>query len=220
MNVKTNADLQKDVYDELRWDPRITEADIGVSVINGVVTLSGNIPTFAEKWAAEEATRKVSGVTAVVNQIDVKLPGHLVKDDQEIAEAAIRAFEWNVWVPQGKIKIMVEKGWVTLTGEVEHDYQRRSAEKAVLNLSGVRGVINEVTVEPPLKSKDIQLQIKRALHRHAEEDAENVHVEVANGTVTLTGKVHSWDEKENAEWAALGTMGVRDVKNHLSVSYA
>ena len=149
--MKTNADLQKDVYEELRWDPRITEAEIGVSVINGVVTLSGNIPTFAEKWAAEEATRKVSGVTAVVNQIDVKLPGHLVKDDQEIAEAAIRAFSWNVWVPQDKIKIMVEKGWITLTGEVEYDYQRRSAEKAVLNLNGVRGVTNEVTVEPPLK---------------------------------------------------------------------
>lgn len=218
--MKTNADLQKDVYEELKWDSRINEGDIGVSVNNGIVTLSGTIPSYAEKWAAEEATKSVKGVTAVVNKIDVKLAGSHIRDDQDIAKAALDAIKWNVWVPEESIKIMVEEGWVTLSGKVKMDFQRQTAESAVRHLAGVRGVSNQISVEPVAKVKDIQFQIKKALHRHAEEDANAIHVEVADGDVTLTGKVHSWSEKSEAEWAALGTTGVRKVKNNVSVTYA
>lgn len=218
--MKTNAELQNDVYEELRWDSRITEGDIGVSVKDGIVTLSGSIPSFAEKWAAEEAAHKVVGVTAVVNRIDVKLSNLHERDDQDIAAAALDAFAWNVWVPDNAVQITVEKGWVNLTGEVKHDYQRKAAENAVKHLAGVRGVSNHIFIQPETKVKDVQYHIKRALHRHAEEDANRIQVETHDGEVTLSGRVHSWDEKLNAEWAALGTTGVHKVKNNLSISYA
>lgn len=217
--MKTNAELQKDVYEELKWDSRINEGDLGVSVNNGIVTLSGSIPSYAEKWAAEAAVRKVAGVTAIVNKIEVKLFSSFIKDDQDIAKAAVNAFKWNVWVPDESIQVMVEDGWVTLSGKVNYDYQKKAAENSVRHLAGVRGVTNEIAVEPHLKIKDIQSEIKRALHRHAEEDANSIRVDTSNGEVTLTGTVHSLDEKQNAEWAALGTVGVRKVRNNLLVSY-
>lgn len=218
--MKTNADLQKDVYEELKWDPRINEGDVGVSVSDGIVTLSGSSPTYAEKWAAEEATKKVAGVCAVANEIAVKLAGSHIKDDQDIARSALNAIKWNVWVPNDSVQIVVEDGWVTLSGKVKSDFEKQTAENVVRYLSGVRGVSNDITIEPTVKAKDIQFQIKRALHRHAEEDANAIHVEVSDGEVKLTGTVHSWNEKSEAEWAALGTSGVRKVKNNVSVSYA
>lgn len=217
--MKSNADLQNDVYEELKWDPRINEGDIGVSVRDGIVTLSGSIPSYIEKWAAEDATRKVTGVTAVVNKIDVKLIGSSIRDDQDIAKSARDTLKWNVWVPDESIKLMVENGWVTLSGKVKYDHQRKSAETSIRHLSGVRGVTNEITVEPDLKIKDVQFQIKRALHRHAEQDANNIKVEARDGEITLSGTVHSWDEKRRAEWAAIGSAGVRKVNNNISISY-
>jgi len=217
--MKQAADLQKDVYDELKWDPRINEGDIGVSVNGNIVTLSGTIPTYAEKWAAEEATKKVAGVGAVVNDMTVKLVDSVLKTDQDIAKAALDAIKWNVWVPEESIKIMVEEGYITISGNVKHEYQKRTAENVVMNLAGVLGVNNEITVEPAAKAKDIQYQIKRALHRHAERDASNIHVDVADGEVTLRGHVNSWAEKNDAEWAALGTTGVRKVKNNVLVTH-
>ena len=216
--MKSNAQLQKDIYEELKWDPRIHEGDIGVSVANGIVTLSGCIPTFAEMWAAEEATKKVVGVTAVVNKMEVKLTTALVKGDQELAEAATNAIKWHVFVPSESIKILIDNGWITLSGKVEHKYQKESAYNAVKNLLGVRGVFNEIIVEPKVRSKDIQYQIKCALHRHAEEDANNINIDVADGEVVLSGKVRSWSERNDAEWAALATTGVRKVKNNVLVS--
>jgi osmotically-inducible protein OsmY len=218
--MKSNADLQKYVYEELKWDSRINEGDIGVSVSDGIVTLSGTIPTYAEKLAAEEAAKNVAGVAAVVNKIEVKVVGTHVRDDQDIARAALNALQWNVWVPDETIKVAVEKGWITLSGKVKSTFQRGTAENAVRHLAGVRGVTDEIIVEPAAKAKDIQFQIKRALHRHAEEDANSIHVDVNNGEVTLTGKVHSWSEKSEAEWAALGTAGVLKVKNNVSVTYS
>jgi len=218
--MKSNAELQKDVYEELKWDSRIHEGDIGVSVKDGVVTLSGHIPSYAEKWAAEEATKKVKGVTAAVNEIDVKLLGTFVKDDQDIAQAASNAIKWNVWVPEEAIKIVVQNGWVKMSGTVKSEYQRQAAENAVRHLSGVRGFTDEITVEPAAKVKDIQFQIKKALHRHAEEDANNINVSVSDGEVQLSGKVHSWSEKTEAEWAALATAGVCKVKNNVQVCYS
>jgi osmotically-inducible protein OsmY len=218
--MKSNAALQKDVYEELKWDSRVTEGDIGVSVSNGIITLSGNIPSYAEKKVAEEAARAVAGVTAVVNQIEVKLTGTFVRDDQDVARAAVEALNWNVWVPKGAIKVVIDKGWITLNGKVHYDYQRRAAENAVRNLTGVRGVSNHITVEPSVKPKDVAYQIKRALHRRAEEDSNSIQVDVTDDEVVLTGKVHSWDEKNAAEWAALGTAGVSKVINNVSISQA
>ena len=218
--MKSNADLQKDVYEELKWDPRINEGDIGVSVANGLVTLSGTIPNYAEKWAAEEAAQKVKGVSAVVNKIDVKLSNGNVKDDQHIAEAALNALHWNTWVPSESIKLTVEKGWITLAGSVKANYQKQAAENAVKELLGVRGITNEITVESSATVKDIQFHIKQALHRHAEQEAKGINIQVSNGEVVLSGKVRSWSEKSEAEWAALGTTGVRKVKNDLAVTYS
>lgn len=218
--MKSNAQIQKDVYDELKWDPRIHEGDIGVSVSNNVVTLSGNIPSYAEKWAAEEAAQKVSGVNAVVNDINVKAYGLQKHDDQDIAEAAAKAITWNVWVPKDKVKVIVDNGWVTLSGKVASEYQRKAAEDEVKFLSGVRGVTNDVSIEPAVKVKDIKEQIKRALHRYADKDAENIQVSVINDEVQLTGEVHSRSEKNEAGWAAWGTPGVRKVKNNVTVSFS
>lgn len=217
--MKTNAEIQRDIYEELKWDSRINEGDIGVSVDNGIVTLSGTIPTYAEKWAAEEATQKVAGVTAVVNKIDVKLASMHVRDDQDIARSALEALKWNVFVPQHGLKLMVEKAWITLGGKVDFDHQRKAAENAVRHLAGVRGVTNELIVEPPVSSKNVKLEIKRALHRHAEEEANSIQIEVNEDEVVLTGKVQSWEEKGAVESAALGTAGVRKVKNNVTIGY-
>jgi osmotically-inducible protein OsmY len=217
--MKSNADLQKDIYEELRWDPRVHEGDIGVSVSDGIITLSGHIPSYAEKWAAEEATKKVAGVTAVANEIEVKLPGNQVKDDVEIAKAALTAIKWHVWIPQDAVKVVVNKGWVSLSGPVKFEFQRQAVLDAVRHLAGVRGVTDEISIQPAVKAKDIQYQIKQALHRHAEDDANNIQVTVTDGEVQLSGKVYSWSEKIEAEWAAMATVGVRKVKSNVQVAY-
>jgi osmotically-inducible protein OsmY len=203
--MKSNADLQKDVYEELKWDNRIAEEDIGVSVNNGIVTLSGTIPSYAEKWAVDESTTEVAGVKAVVNNMNIKLPGSQVKDDQDIAEATLSALRWNAWVPSAAIKVMVEKGWVTLSGTVDSNYQKRQAEKVVGYLNGILGISNEINVEPTAKAIDIETQIKRAFHRHREEDPGNIEIKVSNGKVTLSGSVRSLEEKRRAESAAFRT---------------
>lgn len=217
--MKSNAELQKLVNEELSWDPRIHEGDIGVSVMDGIVTLSGHIPTFAEKWAAEEATKKVCGVKAVVNQIDVHPAGVHARDDQDIAKAVLNAIQWNVWLACDDIKPTVQKGFVTLSGTVGSEYQRREAESAVKHIPGVRGVLNGINVRPSATPKDVETQIKKALHRHAEDEASQIKVSVMNGEVHLTGKVNSWSDKTEAEWAAMATAGVRKVKNDVQVTY-
>jgi osmotically-inducible protein OsmY len=216
--MKSDVDLQADIYEELKWDNRINEADIGVSVQDGIATLSGTIATLAEKWAADESTKDVAGVRAVVNNMEVKLYPSSVKDDHEIAEAALSALTWNVWVPSDSIKVMVERGWVTLNGRTETEHQKRQAEKAIRYLTGVRGVSNELNVEPSASARDIEVQIKRAFRRHGNEDSSKIEIEVVDGRVTLTGSVHSLSEKKQAEWAAFRTDGVRSVKNSVSIS--
>ena len=213
--MKSNAEVQKDVYEELRWDSRVTEEDIGVSASNGIVTLTGTIPSYAEKWAAEEATRKIPGVAAVINQIDVHIPGLRQRDDFEIAAAATEALQWNVWIPPQAVKIILSKGWITLTGEVPSEHAKQCAEDEVKLLSGVKGVTNDIQVRPPKEVKDIQLEIKKALKRRAE--AQQIDIVVQNGEVFLSGKVHSWAERQEAEWAALQTAGVRSVQNNVTV---
>jgi osmotically-inducible protein OsmY len=216
--MKSSAVIQKDVYDELKFDPRIREGEIGVSVAQGVVTLSGSIPTFAEKWAAEEAALKVAGVATVVNDLKVKITSSK-EDDQEIAEAINRAFKWNVWIPKDSIKTLVDDGWVTLSGKLDYNYQKEAAQNAVKTLPGVRGVSNKITVEPKASIRDIKAHIRRAIHRYADKDANAIDISVADGEVRLSGTVHSRGEKSEAEFAAWQTPGVRTVKNNISVAY-
>lgn len=215
--MKTNAQIQKDVYDELKWDPRINEAEIGVSVLDNVVTISGFVPNYAEKLAAQEATRRVAGVTAVVDDIKVKVVGAFKRDDQDIAKSALNALEWHVWVPHKDIKVVVDDGWITLSGQVEWDYQRKAVESAVRYLSGVKGVLNNIILKPSVNVKDVKEKIEKAILRTAQEDINNIRVLAADNEVQLLGSVSSWAERSNAESAAWSALGVSKVKNELKI---
>ena len=170
--MKTDSQIQTDVMRELRWDPNVTHERVGVAVSEGIVTLSGSIPTFIEKSAAEKATQRVPGVRAVVEKIEVKLPGLYVRDDQEIAKAIVSQLNWNVQVPDGLVKARVEDGWIFLSGEVEWDFQRSAAEHCVRNLTGVKGVANYITIkEKNVQSEIVKQRIEEALKRKAERQA-------------------------------------------------
>jgi len=209
--------MQKDIYDELKWDPRVNETEIGVSVLEGVVTLSGHVPLYAEKKAAQECAQRVAGVTAVVDDIKVKIVSAFKKDDQDIAKAALHALEWHVWIPHKNIKLIVEDGWITLSGQVEWDYQRKAVESAVRYLGGVKGVINNIALKPAINTKDIKDKIEKAILRMAQEDIAKINVSAAESEVRLTGSVSSWAERSNAESAAWSASGVLKVKNEIRI---
>lgn len=214
--MKTDSKLRADVEAELAWDARIDNREILVAVKDGVVTLGGHAPTYVDKWGAERAAKNVVGVRAVANEIDVKPP--LVRSDQEIAAATLNTLKANVSVPASDIKVLVADGWVTLDGKVAHWHQRKAAEDAVQSLWGVKGINNAIEIQPPVDASDIWNKVHAAFVRHADVDADKVTVIVKDDTVTLTGEVHSWHEREDAENAAWATPGVRTVKNNLSLS--
>ena len=215
--MRTDATLQAAVLEELKWEPSVRETDVGVSVKNGIVTLSGFVGSYAEKFAAERAAERVSGVRAIAEDLQVHLPTSRVRNDPDIAKAAASALEWDIEVPDG-LHVMVENGWVTLKGQVEWQFQKRAAERAVRNLIGVRGVTNLIAVKPSrVATFEVSDKIKAALRRGAEMDAERIKVEAHDGKVTLKGSVRSWAEREDAERAAWSAPGVTEVDDRIAV---
>jgi osmotically-inducible protein OsmY len=213
--IRTDEEIQKDVLAELKWDAQVQPNEIGVAVKDGVVTLTGWVDSYLKKWAAEDAAHRVSGVRAVANEIEVKLATE--RTDADIAAAAVRALEWDSSVPADKIKVTVSKGWVTLRGEVEWQYQKEDAERIVRRLSGVKGVSNLITIKPSVTPAELKEKIEDALVRNAEIDADRITVEVQGGKAILKGTVRSWAEREAAERAAWSAPGITSVDNRIQV---
>lgn len=216
--MKTDAQLKKDVTAELEWDPAVNATHIGVAVQDGVVTLSGHLDTYAEKSAMERAVQRVAGVHAVAMEVDVRLDPKLSRHDSDIAAAAEAAFRWHTLIPSERIRLKVEKGWVTLTGEVDWEYQRHNAETAIRNLTGVLGVSNAITLKTQPAPANINQRIRDALRRQADEEVKHIEVSVKGSRATLQGTVHSWAERSAAAGAVWAAPGISEVVNELRVA--
>ena len=214
--MKTDMQLQKDVMEELKWEPSITANEIGVSAANGVVTLTGTVPSYAEKWSAKRAAQRVHGVKGIVQEMTVKLDGRHARTDAEIEEAAVNSLRWHVWVPTD-VQVSVAQGRVTLTGQVNWEFQRAAARDSVCFMPGVKGVSNDITLKPTAEPSAIKDAIEKALVRNAEIDAGNVKVATDGSAVTLTGNVRSWNERDEAGIAAWNALGVTTVRNDIAV---
>jgi osmotically-inducible protein OsmY len=211
----TDEEVRDDVLAELKWDPQVQASEIGVAVKDGVVALTGWVDSYLKKWRAEEDTQRVAGVKAVANDIEVKLATE--RTDVDIAAAAVRALEWDANTPAGKISVAVSRGWVTLRGEVEWQFQRQEAESVVRRLWGVKGVSNLIAVKPQSTPSELKKKIERALMRSAEVDAKSITVEVQGSKAILKGKVRSWAERHEAEQAAWLAPGITSVENKIEI---
>lgn len=216
--MKHDEQLQQDVFNELKWEPSVNADNIGVMVKDGIVTLSGHVHTFAEKWRAEEAALRVAGVKALVVEVEVKLLADNQRPDADIARSAENVVRWSNDLRHNSVKIMVEQGWITISGFVEWAYQKRNIGFALSNLMGVVGVNNQLSVEPKIKSEAVKTDIEQALKRRAIEGVKHVSITVQGTEVTLTGHVHSWAERELVNHSAWNTSGVKSVVNHITIA--
>lgn len=215
--MKSDAILKEEIMDELDWEPSVDSTRIVVVVKDGIVTLSGTVPSYMEKIDAEKAVKRVDGVKAVVQNIEVKLTSTLMRTDEEIAQTALKNLKWNTNVPDEDIILKVENGWVTLEGKVVWNYQKELAKNAVKGLIGVKGVTNLIKVEPAIQPENLKEKIKKAFERNASIDAGNVRVEVIGNKAILKGNVQSWAEKRQAERTVWSAPGILEVENKLEI---
>jgi osmotically-inducible protein OsmY len=213
----TDSQIQREVEDELRWDPGLAEDDIAVSVRDGVVTLAGWVKSYLDKWRAERTVSRIRGVRAIANDLDVRLPSSSSRPDTDIARAVADALDWNIAVPKGRVKAKVDRGWVTLDGDVDWNFQKEAAERAVRSITGVKGVTSLITVHARPAPSDVKKRIADALERGAEFDAERITVEVEGNKAVLRGTVRSFAERRDAERAARNAPGITEVENKLIV---
>lgn len=213
--MKTDKQLQQDVLAELKWEPSIDSAHIGVAAADGVVTLSGHVKSYAEKVAAERAAKRVRGVQAIAQEIDVHFPSDPKLSDDEIAGRITQMLEWDVLVPDDRLQVKVEKGWVTLTGTVDWQYQKTAAEKDASKISGVKGVSNLIELKPIIAPDNVRSKIEAAFERNAEVEASDITVKTEGSKVILGGWVRAWYEREIAEKAAWSAPGVTQVEDHI-----
>jgi osmotically-inducible protein OsmY len=216
--MRQDKDLQADVMRELKWEPSVDSASIGVAAKEGAITLTGHVKSYAEKVAADKAAKRVYGVRAVADDLVIELPHHHLHDDTDIAETIARLLDRSVKVPKGAVTAKVRKGWVTLEGKVDWNYQSEAVSKLVTGLTGVTGVSNLVVVKGPVRNKEVKDRITEALHRQAQIDARRIWLTVQGGTVVLYGQVSSWSEAESARKAATAAPGVTRVESRLVIA--
>jgi osmotically-inducible protein OsmY len=216
-HIRTDEEIRADVLEELKWDSRVQSNEIGVAVKNGIVTLTGWVDSYLKKIVAEEAAHRVRGVKAVANDIEVRLPESDQRSDPDIAAAVVNALRWDAAIPEGQVTVTVSKGWVTLKGEVDYQFQKIDAERASRRITGVIGVTNLITVKPRVSPSNLKESIEKALIRNAETDARRITVEVQGGKVILRGTVLSYAEKQAAEDTAWSAPGVTEVDNRIVV---
>ncbi|MDB5038841.1 MAG: Transport-associated protein [Bacteriovoracaceae bacterium] len=218
--MKTDAEISKQVIDEFQFDPILRDREIGVSVKDGVATLTGKVDSYYEKRLAEKVVERVPGIKAIANELEVRLPFENERSDTDIAHAAISALKWNILVPEDKIKVKVENGWVTLEGETTWNFEKDEAEQTVASLTGVKGVINLIEIRSSVSSTKVKEKVEEAIKHRAELDAKNIEVSTEGSKIILRGKVSSYIERVEAERAAWSIAGVTDVEDELDIDVA
>jgi osmotically-inducible protein OsmY len=219
-HIRTDEQIQSEVIEELRWDPRVQSNEIGVAVKNGIVTLTGQVNSYLKKVAAEDAALRVPNVKAVANDIEVRLPAFPERTDTDIAAAVLNALRWDAVIPIDRIHVTVSQGWVTLKGEVDYYFQKTDAEHTIRRIAGVKGVTNLIIVKPHVLPSDLKQSIEKALIRNAQTDAKNITIEVQGSKVILRGTVRAYAEKKAAERTAWSAPGIAEVDNQIMVSPA